>query len=127
MDFLTAGELALIRGDVTDLTSDVQINATITYRAFQSRTFTPSTGEYTLTYTDTVLGAIRNEVPMSEVVASDGLYERGDLKFIINRPLLPSEPGKEDRILDGSTVYDLVTWDSDPISALWRIVARKVA
>lgn len=116
----------MIAGDVVDLMGDPSLAVTITYKAFQSRTFTPETGASTVTYADTTLGAIRNEIPSKEVQAAAGLYQQGDLRFIIARAQLIPAPGREDLILDAGIVYNLVAWDSDPVSALWRIVARKV-
>lgn len=127
MDFLTPSELSLILTDVRDLLADPQLRVSVTYRAYQSRTFTPSIGAVVPVYTDTVLGAIRNEMPVREIVASAGLYRTGDLRFIIERAALATEPNKDDHLIDGSVTYDLISWDSDPVSALWRIVARQVA
>jgi len=124
-DFLTVEELASMHADVTDLTVDPQIAPPVTYRAFQSQTFTPSTGSYTPTYADTVVGAVRNHIPTKEVVASQGTYQQGDLEFIIHRAALATAPAKEDRIVDGTTTYGLISVDSDPIALLWRIVARR--
>lgn len=125
-EFLFPSELALIQADVTTLFADTELAVTVTYRALTGRTFTPSTGAWTPTYTETVLGVIRNELSMQEIAASEGLYQMGDLQFILQRALVPT-PSKEDRIVDGTEVFDLVRWESDPLSALWRIIARKVA
>lgn len=127
MDFLTQEERDLILADVTDLHGDTHVAVPVTYRAAQAApTFTPSTGVYTLNPTLYSLQAIRNLVPAREVEASHGLYQMGDLRFTIERAALPVEPTKDDRLVDGTAVYDLVSWDTDPVSALWRFVARKV-
>jgi hypothetical protein len=126
-DFLSVEELAQIRQDVRDLFADSQIAVPITYRSFQSSTFTPGTGAYTKTFTDTALTAVRNMVPEREVAAGQGLFQAGDLRFIIARALLPTSPAKEDELVDGASTYNVVAWDTDPVGALWRVVARKVA
>jgi len=126
-DFLTPEELSQIGADVVDLFADSQLSVAITYRDFQSRTFTPGTGAATPTYTDYAIRAIRNMVPSREVQASQGLFQQGDLRFIIARQLLAVSPDKEDLIVDGSMTYNLVSWDTDPIAQLWRVVARLVA
>lgn len=127
LDFLMPSEVTLIASDLTSLFSDPQLSPTITYRSYVSRTFVPHTGAMTFTYTDYTLGAVRNEMPSREVAASQGLYRMGDLRFIINRSELSVQPNKDDQIVDGTRQYDLVSWDSDPIQGLWRIVARLVA
>lgn len=126
-DFLFGSELAQIRQDVTDLFADSELAVSITYRSFQGSVFTPGTGAYTKTFTDTSLTAVRNMVPEREVVAGQGLFQAGDLRFIVARALLPASPAKEDELVDGSSTYNVISWDTDPLGALWRIVARKVA
>lgn len=116
-----------MQADVADLLGDTHLSVPVTYRAFGGTTFTPSTGAATRTFTNTTLRAIRNAIPTREVVASDGLYRQGDLRFILQRAALPTEPTKDDHLVDGAKTYDVIDWDSDPISVLWRIVAREVA
>lgn len=128
-DFLFPEEQAQIADDMVAFFADPQFAGPITYRDYQSQTFTPSVGTVVATYTDYSLNARFNQMPDRQVVASQGLYQAGDLIFMIARSLLPVIPDKEDRIVtlsDGVT-YGLVRWDSDPVFALWRIVARKVA
>lgn len=126
-DFLMASELAQISDDVLGLFADSQLSMPITYRSFQSRTFTPSTGANVPTYTDYAIRAVRIVVPTREVQASQGLYQMGDLRFFIARSTLAATPDKEDVVIDGSNTYNLVSWDTDPLSQIWRVVARKVA
>lgn len=127
VDFLSGEELAQIADDILGVFADPQLTVSVTYRSFQSRTFTPSTGETTATYTDTVLRAFRQNVPTREIAASQGLYQQGDLRFMIARASLAQTPDKEDRLVDGANTYSLVSWDTDAISQLWRVVARLVA
>jgi hypothetical protein len=127
LDFLTAGERSMILGDVTDLMGDVQLSRSVTYRAYQGRTFTPSTGGTTVTYTDTSVRMIRNELSGREVEASRGLYQQGDIRFLAERATFGADPTKEDLIVDGGATFNLISWDSDPLSAFWRIIARQVA
>jgi hypothetical protein len=126
-DFLTAEEQAQIADDVLGLFADAHLSVPITYRSYQSRVFVPSTGVTTITYSDTSVRAVRLEVPTREVVASQGLFQQGDLRFVIARATLPTTPNKEDRLVDGAAVYSLVSWNTDALSQLWRVVARLVA
>ena len=126
-NFLTTAERALMQQDGSDLTTNPILSPPITYRSYQSRTFTPSTGAYVATYGDTTVGAIRSELSSREVAASQGLYQQGDLRFVILRAALTPAPGKEDKIIADGAEYDVKGWDSDPIALLWRIVARRVA
>ena len=126
-DFMTPLELALVTSDVTGLTSDPQTSVEVTYRDFQSRTLNRGTGAVVETYTDqSGLRGIRNSLSARQVTAGEGLYQMGDVKFMFSRSLLTLSPAREDRIVEGSATYELVSWDSDPLSALWNIVARVV-
>lgn len=126
MDFLFNYERALILQDAHDIFRTGP-SVAVTYRRYTGSSFTPATGAYTPSYTDTVTSAIRNAIPAREVQASDGLFRQGDLRFIVERAAITGEPTKDDRLLDGTRVYDLIDWDSDPMEALWRIAAREVA
>jgi hypothetical protein len=127
-DFLFPTEAAMIAADVVALAADPQgPGADITYRRFLSRTFTPSTGSYSPTYADLATRAVRNVVSAQQIAAAQGLYREGDIRFLIPRANLAAEPNKEDVIVQGAASYSLVQWDSDPVSAFWRIVARLVA
>lgn len=127
LDFLTPGERSMILSDVTTLMGDVQLSRSVTYKAFQSQTFSPSTGTYTPNTTDTVMRMIRNELSGREVEASRGLFQQGDIRFLAERAAFPADPGKEDLIVDNGVTFNLIAWDSDPLSAFWRIIARQVA
>jgi hypothetical protein len=127
MDFLTVGERALMQQDGTDLLANIRLAPPITYRSFVSRVFTPSTGATTATYDDTVLGAIKSDLSAREVAASGGLYQQGDLNFVILRAALAPAPGKEDKLLVDGAEYDVRSWASDPINLLWRLIARRSA
>jgi hypothetical protein len=124
MDFLTAEEKLLMQTDATDLIGDLELSPPITYRAHGGQTFVPSTGQVIVTWTDFTIGAIRNELSAREVAASNGLYQMGDLRFLIRRSLLPVTPDKEDRIIVDGVTYEIVSWGSDPIELFWRMVAR---
>ena len=118
----------MIAQDVVALAADPQgPGVDIVYRDFQSRSFTPSTGGYTPTYTDIATRAVRNVVNAQQIAASQGLYKEGDVAFLIPRANLPGEPNKEDVIVQGDGSYSLVHWDSDPVNAFWRTISRLVA
>lgn len=127
LDFLLGEELAQIGDDVTGLLADPQLSVAVTYQDFQSTTVNPGLGTDVRTYTDSSIRAIRNAVPSREVQASGGLYQMGDLRFMVARSDLPITPNSEDRLVDGALTYNLVSWDTDPLAKLWRLVARLVA
>ena len=136
IDFLLPEERTLIGEDVTGVTSDPQLAILVTYKNFIDRIFVPATGIQTPNYTNTTLNsagaalrAIRNSLPTREVVASDGLYQMGDVRYTFARsdlPILPTLPNREDRIVDNGVTYEVVSWDTDPVEKLWRIVARRM-
>lgn len=126
-EFLTPNERALILSDITTLMADVEISRPVAYHSVQGRTFSPSTGTYTPIETVTAMRMVRNELSSQEVEASRGLYQQGDIRFLAERAAFAADPGKEDVIVDNGATFNLVSWDSDPLSAFWRIVARQVA
>lgn len=126
VDFLFPNERLLILQDVADLTTDPSVGVSVTYRRLTGRSFTPSTGANTPTYTDTALRAVRNMVSAQQVAVSNGLYQMGDVRYMIERAALTGDPIKEDLVVEGGVTYGLVSVDSDPLSAFWRLVARRV-
>ena len=126
LEFLTSGERALMTSDAATLVNDTDVGIAITYRDYQSATFTPSTGFSTPTYTSYAIQAIQNALPAGEVRASNGLYQMGDIRLTLARSTLPITPNTKDLIVLGGSTYNLVNWDSDPLNLLWRIVARQV-
>ena len=109
------------------LVNDLDIGLSVVYRSFQGETFTPSTGAGTSTFTDYTIQIIQNAISAGEIRAAGGLYQMGDIRFLIARSTLPVSPSKEDLILLGAETYNLVKWDTDPLNLLWRLVARKVS
>ena len=126
MDFLLASQSSLITTDLGDLMDDADVSTAITYRDYQSRTRTPSTGAYAATYTDSAIRAVRTELGAREIAAGAGLYQVGDAAFMLAQSDLPATPHREDRIVHGSDTYEVIAWQSDPISKTWRVVARRV-
>jgi len=127
-DFLSTTEVADIERDVSDLMDDVHLSVVLTYRDFLSMTRTVSTGAFTPAYQDTQIRGIRNEVSAREVAAGAGLYQVGDIAFLVAQSDLPNvtAPVREDRLQVEGTTYELVHWSGDPISRLWRLIARRV-
>lgn len=126
VEFLFTAERALMTADAAGLMNDTDIGLAMTYRDFQSKTFTPSTGQTTPTYTDIAVQGIQNAIPAREVEASNGLYQMGDIRLTFARSQLTITPNKEDLIvLDGQN-YSVVNFDSDPANLLWRITARRM-
>ena len=126
VDFLLAAESLLIENDVAALMDDTQLSVAITYQAYAGVTHTVTTGAYTSTPTSSSIRAIRNVLESREVRASNGLYQLGDIRFMIARTDFTGTPTREDRIVQGSDTYELIDWETDPLSALWNIVARGV-
>ncbi len=133
LDFVMPSEVALIQADAHGVVADPQLGVSITYRSYQSRTFTPSTGVWTPTYADqstivdgSPLRAIRSLINAREAAASQGIYQAGDVRYLITRADLLTVPGTDDRVVEGAYTYDMVDWQSDPVSAFWRLVMRRV-
>ena len=126
LDMLTVTEKNTIVSDIGATVDDTDLSQAATYRDYVSNAFTPSTGAYTPTYTDTTLRVLRGRVSLQEIAASGGLYQRGDVRFLVDRVDLTVTPTREDRLVLGGDTYEIVDWSTDPISALWLIVARLV-
>jgi hypothetical protein len=124
-EFLYPGELALITADAAGLANDSEVGVPATFRKFVSRTFTPSTGASTPTYTDYAVNVIESYLTVSEVRASDGLFQTGDVRLAIPRSILSISPNEGDVIVLRGETYTLIHWNSDPLSIFWRIVSRK--
>lgn len=125
-DFLTALEATDVTNDVADLMDDTHVSRAITYRDYQSATKTVSTGAYTTTYSDSSIRGIRTEVSAREVGAGEGLYQMGDLRYLLAQSDLSATPVREDRIVDGTTTYEVIAWSADPVNMTWVVVARRV-
>ena len=94
IDFVLPDEVTMMRQDAAGVTADPQLGLTITYRSYTGRTFTPSTGSWTPIYADQVLRAIRNNLKASEIAASGGVYQEGDVRYLITKATLVAVPGK---------------------------------
>ena len=125
-DFLSVIESTDIADDVADLMDDTQISRSITYRDFQSKTRTLSTGAYTSTYTDSAIRVVRTELSAREVRAGQGLFQQGDLRYLLAQSDLSVTPHREDRIVDGVDTYEVLHWEADPINVTWNVFARRV-
>lgn len=127
LDYLTVPERTLMETDAIGVATDPSLGVPLTYRDFQGTTFNPATGAHTDTFTDYVLTALRTRVTDREIIAGAGLYQRGDVRFMIPLGSLSIVPEKEDRITDASgNVYELLSWDRDALSVFMVFVARKV-
>ena len=124
-EFLSPFELALIIDDAAGLVNDMEIGVPATFGKFVSRTFTPSTGASTSTYVDYPVRVVESYLTTSEVRASDGLFQTGDVRLAIPRSILPVSPNDGDRIVYRGETYELIHWNTDPLSIFWRIVSRK--
>jgi len=127
IDFLTPAERAVIIGDVEGLTTDTEVGVAGTFRKFQGRTFTPSSGASTSTFVDYPISSIETYLTTSEVRASNGLFQTGDVRLALARSLLAVEPNDEDRIVHRGATYNLIHWNTDPLGIFWRIVCRRIS
>jgi hypothetical protein len=127
LDFVLPSEATLMAADAAGVTADPQLGLTITYRSFTGRTFDPARGTWTPGSTDQVLRAIRNNLSQAEIAASAGVFQSGDVRYLVTRATLLATPGTDDKIVDSSgNVYDMVRWDTDPANLFWRFVMRLV-
>jgi len=126
MIFMTARERDLIRNDAHALVTDAMMSFPATYRDFQGSTFSPTLGTSVDSYIDLSITVHRGSVSAEEIAAAAGLYQRGDVRFLVERSMLMIPPAREDRIVVGTQTYELLDWASDPINALWAITARLV-
>lgn len=127
LDFLDAIERADIVSDIGDLLDDAQVSVAVTYRDFQSRTFDAAAGTAASTYTDTATRAVRVELGAREIQAGAGLYQVGDVAFILAQSDLAATPHREDRIVSGGVTYEVLTWAADALGLMWRVVARAIS
>ena len=125
-EFLMPDEAALIRHDAASMVADVSLRTTVIYRKHGAGTFDPTTGAETGGDTDYTVGAIRAVVTEREAAVSQGLYQTGDVRFTFDRASLPITPSDEDEIVEGATTYRVKDWNTDPLSVLWNVVARRV-
>lgn len=126
LDFLSAEESTLISDDLADLMDDTTVSVAATYKDFVSRTFSPSAGTTTATYTDTALRGVRTTLGARELAAGNGLYQVGDVAFLLAQSDLAVTPHREDRMVVGALTYEVLTWQQDALGKTWRVVAREV-
>lgn len=124
-DFLLARESTLIGTDIAALLDDQQLSVAVTYKEYTGRTFTPTTGATTNAYTSTALRAVRTSLSARELAAGAGVYQAGDVKFTFARSDLTWTPQLQDRIVEDGVTYSLVNWQTDILSMLWIVVARR--
>ena len=78
----------------------------VTLRRVTPGSFNTSTLSASETTADTTVQAVFDQFRADELV---GPIEAGDLKCTIHVPSSATEPDVNDRIVDGSTVYDIVS------------------
>ena len=126
MDFLTADEKALMVSDFADIVTDPSIGGTINYRQYASRAdFDQTTGELTTGFSNHWIYAIRAPVSEKQLQLSNGQYQTGDIRYMIQYTDITA-PSKDDRIVDeGKTMYavDILT---DPLRIFHSVITRNV-
>ena len=126
LDFLTAAENTQIATDVAALLDDTQVSVAVTYNSFQSRTFNAAAGTTTPAWTAFSIRAIRNTLGARELAAGQGVYQAGDLVFVLDRAEMTNTPSVDDQIVLGSDTYKPGAWTTDPLGKTWRLVARRI-
>ncbi len=125
-DFLTTEENSAINNDINNMVDDSTIGASITYKAFLSRAYTPETGTDVVTYTNTTLNAITGNISTKEIEQSGGQMQRGDKWFWFPLVDMSSTLTKEDVIVSGSVTYQVIEWKEDTLGKMYRVVVRKM-
>src|SRR5258706_9137386 len=99
-DFLTTDEVNLIKSDVHDFVYDPEIGIEITYKIYTGKTgFSKTVRTVTPTFTSVTIQALRFPLDNAEIVKSDGHYQSGDYKYLIQITDIDN-PKKDDRIVD---------------------------
>jgi hypothetical protein len=126
--FLTAGERAIIAADVVALIDDAQLSIAVSYGVYAGRSLNPATGAVTESRPVTSVRAIRNLLTAREIAAGAGLYQAGDVRFMLKAADLAARPKREDRLTStaDALTYEPVTWNLDPLGLIWNVVAREV-
>ena len=125
-DFLTVEEKALIVADFGDLIDDTEVGVTVTYQVFVSKgAFDPATGQIALTFTSSSLRTFRSALRDREVQESGGLYQSGDVRYLIKRSDITS-PKKDDRIVDGAITRYVIEAGTDVSDTFHAIVCRNL-
>lgn len=126
-DFLTAEEKTLIVADFGDLINDPEVGVDITYEVFVSKgAFNPSTGQVTLTFTSFPLRAFRSALRDREIAESGGLYQSGDVRYLIRRSDVVA-PKKDDRIIDGIKTRYVIEVGTDVSDTFHAVVGRNLS
>lgn len=126
MDALSTFEKTALRSTLQDILTDSDVTTAITYRTFTSESVNHKTGAITRDEDDASVNAVRREMTNAEVDRSGGTLKITDRWFLVDQADLSAEPKKSDRIIEGSTEYEVIMWRGGVLGLVWEVAARKV-
>lgn len=101
--------------------------AAITYRSVESAEYVPSSGSVVREWTDVPLNAIRQDLNEKAIALGHGVFLIGDVIFLVAVSDLGAvTPKGDDRIIDGSTTFEVAGWTLEEDENVYRIHARRV-
>ena len=122
MDFLTTEEKALMISDFADIVSDPSIGGTINYRTYTNRAdFDPTTGELSTGFANHWIYAIRAPVSEKQLQLSNGQYQTGDVRYMIQYANITA-PSKDDRVGDDSKTMYVIDILTDPLRIFHSVI-----
>ena len=124
-DFLTTFDRANLRADAKALCADTEVGVSVVYRQRGTPSHNFATGTVTESFTNFDINAAKAPTENDE---GSGV-QLGDVTFLVAALLFDDElkitPGASDEIVEGSTVYQVLSAERDPVSVLWRIRCRR--
>lgn len=122
-------DIRTIVGNGLDTAWDLvgQIVFSVTYRNHTGpSTYTPSTGDVTESVTDTVVQGMRLSPSADEIEA--GLAQHTDVRWLVREADLDraTDVTIDDRIIEGSDVWQVIFHRFDPTKSLWTFITRRV-
>ena len=107
------------------LLTDPDLSVEIVYRRPRQSTYSPTTGLQARHVSEWTFDAVAADVSVKLVNRSGGRLKIGDRRFVFMRSELLLEPTSGDEIKEGSNVFKVVSWKSDPQAMTWVVTGRK--
>jgi hypothetical protein len=124
---LDASGLAGLRASIRSLISDPDASVSVTVATPTGTTVDLAAGTNTdTTVTDTV-DAHFAPLTLRDVSASEGVYQTGDRRLLVDASLLTTEPTTATRITAGpaADVWEVIQAEVDGIGAVWHLICRR--
>ena len=102
------------------------LSVSVTYTRQTARTITPATGAITATTSTTSTTALRLDFASRGKMRPNAITEDGPVSFMIEKRRLDFVPSRQDRITEGSLVYEVVDFATDGAQLMWVLQCRKV-